>query len=234
MPPKPEIAGQLVFLGTGTSVGVPVIVNNTVAQNNAPWGSAVGGAGSTGPSMFNNLLIGADGQSAIFCGFGTYHDLPTLTSNDIFTKNAPATLDCNDAPGTETGNIAADPGFVNAAHGDYRLRPGSPAIDAGTNSAPSLSDTDLRGGTRVTDGNGDGVNGVDQTAARESRAKNRHRIGGNNKDDVPDLQHAFLLLHHDGVQVGGSNQPRHQRSIFNRVPGPESTPSEFVVGPIAS
>jgi len=54
------------------------------------------------------------------------------------------------------GNIAADPRFVNAAVGDFRLRPDSPCIDAGTNLTAHIS-TDLLGLPRALDGNGDGI-----------------------------------------------------------------------------
>ncbi len=48
-------------------------------------------------------------------------------------------------------NIKDDPLFVNDHEGDLHLRDGSPAIDAGSNSAPLLSSlaTDIDGDSRI-------------------------------------------------------------------------------------
>lgn len=60
------------------------------------------------------------------------------------------------------GNIDVNPQFVDAANGNYRLRWGSPAIDAGTNSgAPPF---DLEGVARPQDGNFDGIRVTDMGA----------------------------------------------------------------------
>ncbi len=60
------------------------------------------------------------------------------------------------------GNIDANPQFVDAANGNFRLRWGSPAIDAGSNSgAPPF---DLEGVARPQDGNFDGIRVADMGA----------------------------------------------------------------------
>ncbi len=70
-----------------------------------------------------------------------------------------------------TGNINADPLFVNAAGGNLRLQLTSPAIDAGNNAAvPSGVTTDLDGNPRIVDGNGDG-NAVVDIGAYETQIK---------------------------------------------------------------
>ena len=50
-----------------------------------------------------------------------------------------------------TGNINADPMFVDQANGDFHLQQGSPCIDAGDNSAPGLPATDIDGDNRRID-----------------------------------------------------------------------------------
>lgn len=53
------------------------------------------------------------------------------------------------------GNLLADPGFVNSAAADYRLRPDSPLVDRGFPGEGSTTDVD--GQPRPADGNGDGT-----------------------------------------------------------------------------
>ena len=52
-------------------------------------------------------------------------------------------------PEDGTGNISADPKFVDAENGDYHLSPGSPCIDAGNNDVVQV-ETDLAGNPRIS------------------------------------------------------------------------------------
>ena len=57
-----------------------------------------------------------------------------------------------------TDIVAADPGFVDAAAGDFRLAASSPLVDRGEASLPAGGVAlDLAGAPRVVDGDGDGV-----------------------------------------------------------------------------
>jgi hypothetical protein len=67
------------------------------------------------------------------------------------------------APWFGTGCIDSDPTFVNAAGGDFHLQETSPCLDAGTNTAPSLSATDFEGDSRIINGTVDmGIDEVDE------------------------------------------------------------------------
>jgi hypothetical protein len=57
-----------------------------------------------------------------------------------------------------TDLTVADPGFVDPVAGNYALRADSPLVDHGEAALPAgLATTDLAGGARLVDGNGDGV-----------------------------------------------------------------------------
>ena len=84
----------------------------------------------------------------------------TVGTSDFSTTSAPSGSIDSTSLG---GNLDVDPGYVDAGAFDYRLAAGSPLIDkAGSSSiAPDESPTDLRGASRIVDGNGDGTSARD-------------------------------------------------------------------------
>jgi len=74
------------------------------------------------------------------------------------TEASVAVSYCNIQGGCSgTGNIDADPQFASP-WGNYRLRPGSPCIDAGTNTVGlPIGTRDFDGAPRIVDGDGDGT-----------------------------------------------------------------------------
>src|ERR1700733_6224217 len=80
----------------------------------------------------------------------------------------------------------------------------------------------------------EGVDRADDAASREERSENCKPEGGEDQPHVPDLQHAALFLHHDGVQEGGADEPGHQRSILDGIPPPVASPAEYGVSPVSA
>ncbi len=65
---------------------------------------------------------------------------------------------------TGTGNINADPRFVDPSSGKLRLQPDSPCIETGYNAVTDLPATDLDGHPRIIDGDCDDIDVVDMGA----------------------------------------------------------------------
>jgi hypothetical protein len=146
------------------SVG-PTLVNNTIANNTiTQQGSAIYATGFDNQvQFFNNLMIGQRGQSAVFCD-GTYSSQPPSVANsDAFSPGGTGFDGTCVGLGTQNGNISANPRFVNRFV-NFMLNADSPAIDAGTNSAPLLPRKDLSGQPRIVDGNDDGTAVIDMGA----------------------------------------------------------------------
>ncbi len=117
------------------------VQNNTICSNSA---ATAGGLYLGGGAARNNILYFSSAST------GSNY----APENAAFTNSCAAPLQTNG-----TGNIDANPMFVDAAAGDYHLLQSSPCIDAGvTNGAPAY---DLDGVGRPLDGNADGTNAYD-------------------------------------------------------------------------
>jgi parallel beta-helix repeat protein len=134
----------------------PLVVNNTIVRNGGPGISADGYDAAS--AILNNIIVGTPALSV-----GGFNDVnpPVIGHNNIYATNGMAyTGLIADMTGV-AGNISSDPRFACLLGDDYRLLPGSPCVDAGTNGAPQIPATDLEGRSRMRDGNGDAVAVVD-------------------------------------------------------------------------
>jgi len=148
--------------GIEGSIGEMMIRCNTLAYNG---GSGYYDWGGRGMKYFlNNIIV-----SNAWYGINPHRDTPRyIAYNNVWNNSkgdysegyaGPPTL-FNPSPGT--GEISADPSFVDAAGRDYHLSEDSSCMDVGTNeNAPNI---DLDGKPRPIDGNGDGSAIIDMGA----------------------------------------------------------------------
>ncbi len=144
------------------------LVNCTLTGNSAQKD----GGGAASSTLYNCTL---SGNSAINGGGGgaswstlnnciVYYNTALNGANYVQDQYRPLNFCCTTPlPTNGVGNITADPMFVDAAHGDFRLRPGSPCIDTGTDLV-GLTTTDITGLPRPMDGNYDGLARFDMGA----------------------------------------------------------------------
>lgn len=149
-----NIGGGLRWLVPGSGRG-PRLVNNTIVGN----GIYADGFDSK-VELVNNIIVVDEGP-AIFCT--EQYDLtpPIFRYNDVVSlKGAAYEGSCGNPTGVE-GNISSYPLFLCPQTGNYHLSAESSAIDAGDGSVTGVPASDLSGGPRLTDGNGDGTAGID-------------------------------------------------------------------------
>jgi len=162
----------------------PVVTNCTFSGNTASAGGGMYNEDSSSSPVVTNCTF--SGNTATGGGMCNLGSSPTLTNcifwgdtpDEIFNMSSTPAVNYCDIEGGYPGitNIDLDPMFVGG--GDYHLQFGSPCIDAGSNSAPSLPATDFEGDPRILDGNCDGNGvvdmGIDEFLITPS--------GGSNKD----------------------------------------------------
>ena len=126
--------GSGVYVDGLDDVGSTVAIeNSTIASHDCPaevGGNALFLERSSRVQLVNVILWGNAGDD-------TYTD-------DTSQISARYTLSQEALPGE--GNLSADPLFVDPGAGDYHLRPGSPAIDAGDPATPFDAEPDPDGG----------------------------------------------------------------------------------------
>jgi hypothetical protein len=161
-------------------------IYNNLAYANQSNGLEIGDWGEFGVPRrpvenvtFINNTVYANGTAGWGAGFwnGNSDVKGILVRNNIFSQNETAQMinestaslavDHNLIDGTQddahaitgTDYVVGNPSFVDAARADFRLRRGSPAIDAG--SAVDAPGVDFAGRPRPRDGDGDGTARVD-------------------------------------------------------------------------
>lgn len=122
--------------------------------------------GASGGGGLNGVhVIGASAgvRGSIVRGFESdlRHDGGALSVGTSSFANTTGPVD-----GSPGGNLNVDPGYFDAAAGDYRLDPASPVIDRAGSEPPGgdESPSDRLGAARVLDGDGDGLAARDMGA----------------------------------------------------------------------
>jgi hypothetical protein len=136
--------GGAVFIGGNGTMMDQAITSCTLAENEARVGGAIFIFYNTTVQVFDSILWGNHAETAPEINTGA-----TL-SHCIVAGSGGSGTGWDPLFGIDGGgNIDADPDFESLELGNLRVRPGSPAIDAGDPSAPDLADHDLDGNPRI-------------------------------------------------------------------------------------
>ena len=134
----------------------PIVFNNTIVRNRT--GISINHQVSNSNHAYRNNLIASNDIGLEVASQSVPFD--AIWTNNLVFGNTANFSGTEDSTGTN-GNVSADPRFVDSAHGNFHLGPGSAAIDAGTTVGLAVPPTDFDGHPRIQDGNGDGLSQID-------------------------------------------------------------------------
>lgn len=135
--------------GGGLSVfgSSPIVINSTFSGNSSEGTGGAVYVNSGGPIVSNSILWGDSAETEGDEVF-SQSDLTSVTYSDVGGGCSVASGCTTD----ETGNIDADPLFVDAESGDLRLQDASPCIDVGNDAEVPIDTADLDGDGDVAEG----------------------------------------------------------------------------------
>lgn len=144
---------------TGSDVGIAVGGPLTVVNSTIDPGARGGNDGTAVSTFYADAGESSIVRDSLLLGAVSTSSGQPLSCSTSVVSGIAGTLSPSCVNGT-AGNIAAAPTalFANVATGDYRLKPGSPAVETGSTTASAAGETtDILGNPRVLDGNLDCV-----------------------------------------------------------------------------
>jgi len=127
------------------------LINNTIVSTNVNADATVVADGfNTNAKIINNVIVAPGTSAALICN-PIYQDGPPIVKfNDAWSPKGIWYGGMCAEDGGIKGNISANPKFVSSTN--FELKNGSPAVDAGTTSAPDLPKRDFANKPRIEGG----------------------------------------------------------------------------------
>ena len=145
------------FIVNNTFVGNTITPNSFIEGDYVDGSQIAFGGYASQTGIYNNIFDANDGYAAIACdpAYSYLSDTPpVMDHNDVLNSVGPRSGGWCPDQTDDSGNISADPKFVNQRISNFRLATGSPAIDAGDNSAPNLPERDIASKPRIQSATG--------------------------------------------------------------------------------
>jgi len=161
-----NVVRQNVSWSNGDHGFAQLYATGTLLLNDVAWGNHTEGfsveGGSTGTRLYNCISVNRGLAPQSYCMFvdssstagfdadyNIYWSLLGLPPVRFGLASYPTVAAFQNATGIGMHSFAADPRFVDTAHGDFHLRWDSPAIDAATTSIPDWDALDADGFMRT-------------------------------------------------------------------------------------